>query len=112
MFANQLAREYPKLRVEADRIYIQDGRLYTSAGVTAGMDLALALLDADLGSALALQVARNLYSSCDGRAARTNSAPYYPRKLRIASLSVNFRSGWPRTSSRIYPSKSLPLAWP
>jgi transcriptional regulator GlxA family with amidase domain len=60
MFAKELARQYPKLRVEADRIYIQDGRLYTSAGVTAGMDLALALLDEDLGSALALQVARSL----------------------------------------------------
>jgi transcriptional regulator GlxA family with amidase domain len=59
-FANELARQYPKLTVEGDRIYIQDGQLYTSAGVTAGMDLALALVEEDLGSALALQVARTL----------------------------------------------------
>lgn len=60
MFADQLARQYARLRVEADRIYIQDGRFYTSAGVTAGMDLALALVEEDHGSALALQVARTL----------------------------------------------------
>lgn len=60
MFANELARQHPTLIVETDRIYIQDGRLYTSAGVTAGMDLALALIEEDLGSALALQVARTL----------------------------------------------------
>lgn len=60
MFAGELARRYPALIVEADRIYIQQGRFYTSAGVTAGMDLALALVEEDLGSALALQVARTL----------------------------------------------------
>jgi len=60
MFAKELARRYPALLVEADRIYTQEGRFYTSAGVTAGMDLALALVEEDLGSALALKVARAL----------------------------------------------------
>lgn len=59
-FAKELARRYPALIVEADRIYTQEGRFYTSAGVTAGMDLALALVEEDLGSAMALQVARTL----------------------------------------------------
>ena len=55
-----LARRYPKLRVEADPIFVRDGRFYTSAGVTAGMDLALALVEEDHGRELALAVARNL----------------------------------------------------
>lgn len=60
MFADELARRYPGVRVEADRIYIHDGDVYTSAGVTAGMDLALALVEEDHGSRVALEVARRL----------------------------------------------------
>lgn len=56
----RLARSFPNIRVEADQIYIRDGALYTSAGVSAGMDLALALVEEDLGRAVALQVAREL----------------------------------------------------
>lgn len=59
-FVEELAHRYPRVTVERDRIYVQDGRVYTSAGVTAGMDLALSLVEEDLGSALALGVARAL----------------------------------------------------
>jgi transcriptional regulator GlxA family with amidase domain len=55
-----LARSFPGVRVEPDRIYVRDGRIATSAGVTAGMDLALALLEDDLGGELARDVARQL----------------------------------------------------
>lgn len=58
--AQMLAARYPALRVEADRLYIQDGRLHTSAGVTAGIDLALSLLAQDNGPDVALNVARRL----------------------------------------------------
>jgi transcriptional regulator GlxA family with amidase domain len=44
-----MQREFPAVRVEADRIYIHDGEAWTSAGVTAGIDLALALIEDDLG---------------------------------------------------------------
>jgi transcriptional regulator GlxA family with amidase domain len=54
----QLADEYPDVAVDPDQIYVQDGELYTSAGVTAGMDLALALVEEDLGRRTALEVAR------------------------------------------------------
>ena len=54
----QLAERYPSVTVEPDRIFVRDGDLYTSAGVTAGMDLALALVEDDLGRATALEVAR------------------------------------------------------
>jgi transcriptional regulator GlxA family with amidase domain len=56
--AAKLEREYPKLIVDADQIFIHDGVLCTTAGVTAGMDLALALVEEDFGRELALIVAR------------------------------------------------------
>lgn len=58
--ADRLAREFPSIEVDRDPIFIRDGRFWTSAGVTAGMDLALALVEADLGRAAALDVARDL----------------------------------------------------
>ncbi len=56
--SNRLARAYPNVIVEADQIYVRDGAIYTSAGVTAGMDLALALVEEDFGRGVALKVAR------------------------------------------------------
>lgn len=56
----ELARKYPGLQVDPDSIFIQQGKLWTSAGVTAGIDLALALVEEDLGRPLALEVARQL----------------------------------------------------
>ena len=55
-----LIKRAPRARVDADPIFVRDENVYTSAGVTAGMDLALALVEEDHGSRLALQVARNL----------------------------------------------------
>lgn len=55
-----LAARYPDIRVEPDTLYIREGSLYTSAGVTAGMDLALALVEEDHGREVALAVARAL----------------------------------------------------
>jgi transcriptional regulator GlxA family with amidase domain len=55
-----LARAFPSVTVEPDPIYVRDGDVYTSAGVTAGMDLALALVEDDLGRDVALRVARQL----------------------------------------------------
>lgn len=54
------ARRFPAVQLEADRIYIQDDKLWTSAGITAGIDLSLALIADDLGEAVARQVARQL----------------------------------------------------
>jgi transcriptional regulator GlxA family with amidase domain len=55
-----LARDYPTIDVQPDPIFVRDGNVYTSAGVTAGIDLALALVEEDLGSRAALAVARSL----------------------------------------------------
>ncbi len=56
----ELARRYPQVQVEVDPIFVRDGHVATSAGVTAGMDLALALVAEDLGRDVALNVARHL----------------------------------------------------
>ncbi|MEU6180114.1 GlxA family transcriptional regulator [Streptomyces coeruleorubidus] len=56
----QLAREHPEVRVDCEPIFVRDGRVWTSAGVTAGMDLALALVEDDLGREVAHAVARQL----------------------------------------------------
>jgi transcriptional regulator GlxA family with amidase domain len=55
-----LATRFPSVDVETDRVYVRDGDVWTSAGVTAGMDLALALVEHDHGSELALTAAREL----------------------------------------------------
>jgi transcriptional regulator GlxA family with amidase domain len=56
--AEQLAAEYPLVEVDADPIYVRDGKVWTSAGVTAGIDLALALVEDDLGSDVSQLIAR------------------------------------------------------
>jgi transcriptional regulator GlxA family with amidase domain len=58
--ASELARRYPNVQVDADPIFRRDGAVWTSAGVTAGMDLALALVEEDLDRDAALTIARHL----------------------------------------------------
>ncbi|MFJ9627143.1 GlxA family transcriptional regulator [Streptomyces sp. NPDC101175] len=58
--AATLARRYPRVRVEPDAIHVRDGRFVTSAGISAGIDLALALVEDDHGAAVARDVAREL----------------------------------------------------
>nr|WKF60070.1 Isonitrile hydratase [Paraburkholderia busanensis] len=57
---HELVRRFPALQVEPDRIFVRDGQVWTSAGVTAGIDLALAMVEEDLGRSMALDVAREL----------------------------------------------------
>lgn len=59
-FTQKLAQDYPALKVDHDAIYVQSGSTYTSAGVTAGIDLALALVEQDFGAETAMEVARYL----------------------------------------------------
>jgi transcriptional regulator GlxA family with amidase domain len=56
----EFARRFPAVHLEPDPIFVRDGNVWTSAGITAGIDLALALVEADLGSRVALAVARQL----------------------------------------------------
>lgn len=59
-YCQRIAQQFPAVNFDADPIFIRDGNVYTSAGVTAGIDMALALVEEDLGAEMALIVARAL----------------------------------------------------
>jgi transcriptional regulator GlxA family with amidase domain len=59
-YALDLARRFPKLKVNPNALYLKDGKFYTGAGITAGIDLSLALIEEDFGPRVALAVAREL----------------------------------------------------
>jgi transcriptional regulator GlxA family with amidase domain len=58
--SDHFARRYPKVRLEPDRIFVREGEVWTSAGITAGIDLALALIEDDLGADIARKTAQQL----------------------------------------------------
>jgi transcriptional regulator GlxA family with amidase domain len=60
LHANELQRRYPRTTVEMDRIFIADGQIWTSAGMTAGIDLALGLVERDIGREATRELARML----------------------------------------------------
>ncbi len=84
-FAGELAKKFPKLKVEADAIFIKDGKFYTSAGTIAGIDLSLALIEEDFGSRVALAVARNLVIYMK----RPGGQEQFSEPLRFQSQSIN-----------------------
>jgi transcriptional regulator GlxA family with amidase domain len=59
-YGAELQRLFPKVRVDADRIYVADGPIWTSAGMTAGIDMALAMVESDLGADVSRAIARKL----------------------------------------------------
>ena len=59
-FGRELAARYPRVRVEHDPLWVKDGNIYTSAGISAGIDLALAWVEEDCGAGLAHEAAREL----------------------------------------------------
>lgn len=59
-YADDVRRRYPRILLDEDLLYVRDGKFYTSGGLTAGIDLALSLVEEDRGASAALAVARNL----------------------------------------------------
>jgi len=88
--AKQLQREYPRLEVDADPIYIREGKYWTSAGVTAGIDLTLAMVQDDLGSEVAQTVARWLvmFLHRPGGQTQFSSPVWVPRAERSTIRAV------------------------
>ncbi|HVJ42331.1 MAG TPA: DJ-1/PfpI family protein [Dongiaceae bacterium] len=74
--AQHLAALFPRARVDHDRIYLRDGRLVTSAGVTAGIDLALALVAEDHGPQVALAVAKRLVVVAQRQGGQSQFSPF------------------------------------
>jgi transcriptional regulator GlxA family with amidase domain len=87
-FASRLQREYPEINVEQDRIFIIDGPVWTSAGMTACIDLALALVEKDLGSEVARLVAKKMvvyHRRAGGQSQYSALLEMEPRSDRIRS---------------------------
>jgi transcriptional regulator GlxA family with amidase domain len=74
--AQALAARFPKARVESDLIYVRDGRLITAAGVTAGIDLGLALVGQRHGAETALKVAKRLVVVAQRQGGQSQFSPY------------------------------------
>jgi transcriptional regulator GlxA family with amidase domain len=82
--AADLARRYPKVRVNADALFSRDGKFFSSGGVTAGIDLALELIEDDLGGQAAMAAARELVVFLR----RTGSQAQFSEPLRLQTLGV------------------------
>jgi transcriptional regulator GlxA family with amidase domain len=91
--SHRLAAEFPLLDVDPDPLYIQDGKYWTSAGVTAGIDLALALVEKDLGADVAQAVARQLVMFLHRPGGQTQFATpvWVPRAERTTVRAVQTR---------------------
>jgi transcriptional regulator GlxA family with amidase domain len=74
--ARRLAHEFPQARLQPDKIFVRDGRLITSAGVTAGIDLCLALVAEDWGQELAVRVAKRLVVYIQREGGQSQYSPY------------------------------------
>jgi transcriptional regulator GlxA family with amidase domain len=103
LFGKELQSRYPKASVELDRIFIRDGQIWTSAGMTAGIDLALGLVERDLGTAKTREIARMMvlhhrrsggqsqYSALldiEARSDRVQVALQYARRNLSSKLSI------------------------
>lgn len=84
--AQALADQFPEAQVDFDRIFIRDGALVTSAGVTAGIDLALAIVNEDHGAAVALAVAKRLVVVAQRQGGQSQFSPYLAAPPRDDSL--------------------------
>ncbi|MCS3468906.1 transcriptional regulator GlxA family with amidase domain [Pseudomonas sp. JUb42] len=114
-YTDDLGREYPTLNVDGDRIFVIDGQIWTSAGMSAGIDLALALVEKDFGSELAKMISRKLvlyhrraggqsqFSALlefDAKSDRVQSALSYARNNLGSDLSIEVLANEARLSAR------------
>jgi transcriptional regulator GlxA family with amidase domain len=92
--AGELRARYPNIRVEEDRIFIADGPVWTSAGMTAGIDLALALIEEDLGLETARVVARRMvlyHRRAGGQSQFSSLLELEPKSDRIQTVLTHIR---------------------
>jgi transcriptional regulator GlxA family with amidase domain len=114
-YAQELQRRFPKVRVEVDRIFVNDGSIWTSAGMTASIDMALALVERDMGHDIAQATARTLVVhhrraggqsqhsamlELDAKSDRIQDALAFARKNLRRSLSVEELAQAARLSPR------------
>lgn len=91
LHATRLAKDYPSVHVEADRIYVRDGPIWSSAGVTAGIDMSLALIEDDYGAEVARAIAHYLvvpFRRRGGQSQYSEMLDFDPPSDRIARTLV------------------------
>lgn len=101
-YADALQERYPDVRVESDRIYITDGAVWTSAGMTAGLDLALGMVEKDLGADVARSVAHRLVMPqrrAGGQSQHSEMLKLAPKSDRIQEALAYARKNLSRTLS-------------
>ena len=90
------ARLFPGIQLDADRIFVRDGKYWTSAGITAGIDLALALVEDDLGDEVALRAARELVVHQRRHGGQSQFSVM--QDVKLASGRFDSLIGWVRTN--------------
>jgi len=103
-YARAFRSQYPKVKVEEDRIFINDGAMWTSAGMSAGIDLALALVEQDLGAELARLVAKKLVVYHR----RAGGQSQYSALLELEPKSDRIQSALTYAKSNLHTALSVP----
>jgi transcriptional regulator GlxA family with amidase domain len=93
MFSELLATTYPSIQVDSNLIFARDGNIYSSGGITAGIDLALALVEEDRGRESTLSVARTMVVFPGAPEGNRNSVPSDGRSKKTSRTSANFKPG-------------------
>jgi transcriptional regulator GlxA family with amidase domain len=92
IYAELLSKKYPSVKVDARLIFERDGNIYTSGGVTSGIDMALALIEEDLGKEIALATARTMVAFPHRRAGQSQFSGYFtlikPLRAEIGELQI------------------------
>ncbi len=90
----QLAKQNPAVNVEVDPIYIKDGNVWTSAGITAGIDMALAIIEEDLGKPAAIAMARSLVTPMVRSGGQSQFSPELDRQARDTAGKFSELHDW------------------
>lgn len=90
----RLARDYPAVTVEQDPIYIKDGHVWTSAGITAGVDMSLAIIEEDLGKQAAINMARSLVIPMARSGGQSQFSPELDRQSRDSKGRFTVLHNW------------------
>jgi transcriptional regulator GlxA family with amidase domain len=94
LYARELQARFPKIKVQEDRIFVTDGSVWTSAGMSAGIDLALAMIESDLGVEIARSVAKKMvvyHRRAGGQSQFSALLELAPKSDRIQSALVYAR---------------------
>lgn len=105
--ADRLAARFPGAQIEHDRIYLRHGRLVTSAGVTAGIDLALALVSDDHGAQVALAVAKRLVVVAQRQGGQSQFSPFLTAPSNDNSPIANVQAHVMEQVGKRHPVESL-----